>query len=388
MLVDLHAHFPMHLLPDSRQRTHDTLRAWTRRRWQARIVDLISRVANYQGPGDEPSVTEPLMRQGEVGVVLSVLYAPFDEMDLEEPYGAKPRPSYASDVLAQLEMVEDAVSGDGAGIGVAHSPAELDALLGEERIALVHCVEGGFHLGPDEAAVRETIRTLAARGVAYITVAHLFWRRIATSAPALPFLPDWLYHLVFPQPHTGLSPLGQTVVEAMVEEGILVDITHMSGQALLDTFAVLDRRDPERRIPLLATHMACRFGRLEYCLDDDTIRRVAERGGVLGCILCQHYMTDGLRDGADSFEQSVEVLCRHIDRLHDLTGSFDAIGIGSDLDGYIKPALPGLQHMGHMRALQDSLRERYGAENAAKICSENALRVLRSAWGSRVGAGR
>jgi microsomal dipeptidase-like Zn-dependent dipeptidase len=56
------------------------------------------------------------------------------------------------------------------------------------------------------------------------------------------------------------------------------------------------------------------------------------------------------------------------------------VGIGSDLDGYIKPALPGLEHMGRMRSLQESLRERYGAENAERISSGNALRVLRSAW--------
>jgi hypothetical protein len=82
MLIDLHAHFPMHLLPDGTRRSHDHVRAYARQRWQAKIVDLISRLANYQGPGDRPSVTGALMREGDVGAVLSVLYAPFDEMDL------------------------------------------------------------------------------------------------------------------------------------------------------------------------------------------------------------------------------------------------------------------------------------------------------------------
>jgi microsomal dipeptidase-like Zn-dependent dipeptidase len=100
---------------------------------------------------------------------------------------------------------------------------------------------------------------------------------------------------------------------------------------------------------------------------------------VLGCILCEHYITSGLGK-VRSYEDSVEALCKHIDRINELTGSFDAIGIGSDLDGYIKPALPGLEHMGKMRPLQASLGERYGAEDAEKICSQNALRVLRSAW--------
>jgi microsomal dipeptidase-like Zn-dependent dipeptidase len=128
--------------------------------------------------------------------------------------------------------------------------------------------------------------------------------------------------------------------------------------------------------------MACRFGRLGYCLSDDTISRVAKRGGLLGCILCEHYITSGLRTRVHSYEDSFDVLCEHIDRIREVTGSFDFVAIGSDLDGYIKPALPGLEHMGHMQALQESLRERYGSEAADKICSGNALRVLRSAWSS------
>ncbi|MGA2926362.1 MAG: membrane dipeptidase [Solirubrobacteraceae bacterium] len=68
------------------------------------------------------------------------------------------------------------------------------------------------------------------------------------------------------------------------------------------------------------------------------------------------------------------------DHVGELTGSCDHIAIGSDLDGYIKPALCGLEHMGRMSALQRSLRERYGAQDADKICAGNALRVLRGAW--------
>src|SRR5947209_14055654 len=92
MLVDLHAHYPMHVLPDEQRDTHGRVLDWARerRRWQALIVNLISKLFNYQGPGDTPSVTEKLMRDGDVGVVLSVLYSPFDEMDLDKHYGAPP----------------------------------------------------------------------------------------------------------------------------------------------------------------------------------------------------------------------------------------------------------------------------------------------------------
>jgi microsomal dipeptidase-like Zn-dependent dipeptidase len=383
MLVDLHAHFPMHLLPDEQQQTHEHARTWWRRRAQAFVVGLISRLANYQGPDDSPSVTEGLMRDGEVGVTLSVLYQPLDEMDLTQAYGAPPRESYFEDILAQHQTVEDYVKAHASDVAIAHSPSELDALLGSGAPILIHAVEGGFHVGRNAAEIQRNVHALADLGVAYVTVAHLFFRDVATNAPALPFLPDWLYNRVFPQRKgQGLTSVGHALVEAMVDEGILIDITHMRSESIKDVFRLLDTRDPGKDIPVIATHMAYRFGGLGYCFDDETIIGVAARGGILGCILCEHYITRGL-PGAKAFAGSVEALCRHIDKVHELTHTYDNVAIGSDLDGYIKPALPGLEHMGRMAELQRALRARYGDTDAEKICSGNALRVLRADWGKK-----
>jgi microsomal dipeptidase-like Zn-dependent dipeptidase len=267
---------------------------------------------------------------------------------------------------------------------VAHDPAELDAALAAGRLALVHCVEGGFHLGGETAAVERNVAELARRGVAYVTVAHLFYRGVATNAPALPFLPDSLYRWVFRQPGTGLTDLGEALVRAMVREGVLVDVTHMGKASLGDTFALLDEVDPERRVPVLATHMACRFGHLEYNLTDETIARIGERGGVCGAILCDHYARDGLRrDTEDTFGGSVDAICRQIDRVRAVTRSDDHAAIGSDLDGYIKPMLAGLEDMSRMKPLAEALHERYGPTLADAVCSGNALRVLRSGWTRR-----
>jgi microsomal dipeptidase-like Zn-dependent dipeptidase len=383
MLVDLHAHFPMHLLVDEQQRTHERARVWLRQRWQGRVVELISRVANYQGPSDSPSVTEQQMREGEVGVALSMLYQPFDEIDLTESYGAPPRASYFNDLVDQRQTVEDYVRDHAGEVAIAHSVSELDSLLDGGIPILIHAVEGGFQLGRDPAEVRRNVQELAGLGIAYVTVAHLFFRDVATNAPALPFLPDWLYNMAFPQAKgEGLTPLGHAVVDAMVDEGILIDLTHMRTESIKDVLAQLDARDPGREIPVLATHMAYRFGGLQYSFDDETIKAVAARGGVLGCILCEHFMTSGL-SVASSLEGSLEALCRHIDKIHEVTGSYDNIGIGSDLDGYIKPALPGLEDMSRMKELQAHLRTRYGDTDAEKICRGNALRALRAEWGRK-----
>ena len=61
-------------------------------------------------------MTEQLMHDGDVGVALSMLYQPFDEIDLTQSYGAPPRDSYFKDIVDQRQTVEDYVdahAGDG-----------------------------------------------------------------------------------------------------------------------------------------------------------------------------------------------------------------------------------------------------------------------------------
>lgn len=167
----------------------------------------------------------------------------------------------------------------------------------------------------------------------------------------------------------------------MVRERVLVDVTHMSPHSLADTFALLDGLDPERATPLIASHIACRFGSREYNLIDETIARIAERRGVMGVILCDHVVTEGLRRRRTrTFEQSIELICRHVDRIHDVTGSHDHTAIGSDLDGYIEPTVSGIATMADLPRLRAALAARYGEDVAQLICRENPLRVLRAGW--------
>jgi membrane dipeptidase len=376
VLVDLHAHYPMHLIPPEQADTKAAILAQRPdSRWKAIVVDLLSRRLNYQGPKGAPSVTVELMRAGRVGAVLSMLYSPLDEMDLSLPYGSPPKPGYFDNLVAQMQLVEDHVATEPLGATVAHDMAALDAALAAGTTAIVHAIEGGFALGSTPAEVDANVTDLAGRGVAYVTLAHLFWRGVATNAPALPFLPDWLYRLIFPSPEVGLSDLGAAAARAMARERVLVDITHMSERAIADTFSTLG---PET--PVLASHMACRFGKLSYNLTDDVIREVGRRGGVMGVIVCEHYTKDGLRRKVKTFDESMELIYAHIDRVREVTGSDDHAAIGSDLDGWIKPALPGLEHLGRMRYVQDALTTKYGAGVAEKISSGNLLALLRRAW--------
>ncbi len=391
MIVDLHAHYPMHLLPRA---PGDPLKVLSTGedgdRWRDRgnqaLVRVASLFANYESPTSGPGVTIARMREGGVGVCCSVLYSFWDEFDLTLwRRGTPPQASYFPTLERQIDTVERRLVERHIGrAALVRNPTELDVAVDNGTLAIIHTLEGGFHVGHDPESVDANVTTLAHRGVASIAPAHLIYRGVATNAAALPFLPDWVYHLVFRQPHHGLTDLGEALVRAMVRERMLIDITHMSDASLRDTFELLDDLDPGRTLPIIGSHIACRFGGLEYSITDDTIARVAARGGVLGVLFCDHFVRDGLRRRpVADLEGSLDLIAKHVDRIARVAGGHHVAALGSDLDGFIKPMLPGLEHMGRMADLVAGLERRYGTQVAGAIAGDNALRVLRGGWRGR-----
>lgn len=224
------------------------------------------------------------------------------------------------------------------------------------------------------------MQTLARRGVAYITLAHLFFRQVAANAPALPFLADPLYDVVFPQEKgAALTERGEAAVRAMVEHGVIVDISHMRADAIEETFALLDELDPSGEVPVISSHAGYRFGGQRYMHDEATVRQIARRDGVVGLIFAQHQLNDGVRKESKTLAESVEVIRRHLDELARITGGHRHVALGTDFDGFIKPTMGGIEDM---RALEDVERElhRLYPNDATAIGFENALRVLRATW--------
>lgn len=382
MVADLHAHYPMHVASELRGETLRRMTAPGRRatggdRARAWILRQAKRFFSDRTHDSGHRVTVELMRKGDVGVALSVLYTPFAEMDFGLPPGSPPRSSYFDQLCDQLGRVERDVASQPPGQArVAHGPGELDAALAAGEVALVHCVEGGFHLGADTEEIARNVPKLAQAGVAYVTLAHLFFRDVATNANALPFMGDRLYRLLFPQPSEGLTGLGRAAVEAMVAEGILIDVSHMDEPSLRET---LDMLEDHPSVPVVASHSAFRFGKQAYNLEPEFVKRIKDRGGVIGLIFAQHQARDGTGMKARDFDESFALLCRHIDRISELTGSRAHVAIGSDLDGFIKPTLGGLDDMSSMGRLREELVGKYKGDGEL-IASENILRVLRGHW--------
>jgi microsomal dipeptidase-like Zn-dependent dipeptidase len=384
-VVDLHVHYPMRLLGGV-EAPRDVVRGMVRvrgreaGRLRAFVLMLAARIANFRHWDGTWRVDPQLLEQGGVRVACSVLYRPFDEMDLDEDYGAAPEAAYFGHLVELMDATERDVAAHGHVL--VRRAADLERARLDGKIAFVHCIEGGFHLGATEAEVAAHVHELAGRGVAYITLAHLFWRRVAACAPAIPFLPDPVYNVLFPQRgDAGLSPLGEAAVRAMYRERVLVDISHMRDDAIDATFALIDRLDREagadrKAYPVIASHAGYRFGAQKYNLSRRTIERVVERGGVIGLIFAQHQINDGLRKrDTRLLRQSMDVLDRHITEINRIAGSGDHIAIGSDLDGFIKPTLGGIESAADLSPFAQAVRARY-PELAERLLSENALRVL------------
>ena len=393
MIVDLHTHYPMHVLaadPGIAPRVASPLPPDLLHRLRRVILRIANEVANYPNDGREPAVTAARLRESPIRIALSVLYIPFDEMDLDATYGSPPAPHYFANLLDLLQEINHHVAtSDSEHVAVATSLAEARAIAASGRTALIHAVEGGFHLGDTQAAIEANVAELAARGVAYVTVAHLFWRQIATNAPAIPFISDQSYDQLFPQPESGLGELGHALLREMVRNGILIDVAHMSRDALGETMALLEVIDPAKRVPVFSTHGACRaINDTEYNLHDDDIASIMARDGVIGLIASSHWMSPNGRTTRD-IDESVGVLLKHIDHIEHLaTRAGRRVGhhytaIGSDQDGFIKPPLAGLELPSGYARVAEVLNLRYGEEAAERICRGNAERVLQS-WGVRV----
>ena len=379
MVTDLHSHLPMYLFEQWAQGEDDVhpvrtvARARTLRRpdkFRALLIRTLSRKLNRRTEMSGPRVTFEQIERGSFRVVFSVIYSPIAEIDLSRGFVSDPLDDYFGHVMHQIGLVEGSA---GDGVAIVRDKAQYTAARKAGKPAIVHCIEGGMHLGASDAAIRRNVAALADKGIVYITIAHLFWRGYAENVNAIPFIPNRMYDVLFKAPEKGLTDRGEVAVRAMAQHGILVDISHMHPRALADTWELLDEVAPT--MPVIASHAGFRFHGNPYMLDTDSIGRIASRGGVIGLIMGQHLLGE-----TKTAEDTPPLLFRHINRIRDITGSYDHIGIGSDLAGFIKPTVTAVENADDLADLLPALRREYGTQVANKIAYGNAERVLKELW--------
>lgn len=249
-------------------------------------------------------------------------------------------------------------------------------------------------MGMENGAPIETLADVAyfhKRGIRYVTLTHGKDNRISDSSY------DSLHT------HHGLSDYGREVVREMNRVGIMVDVSHLSDEAIRDVLQVANR-------PLIATHSGCRHFTpgFERNLSDSLILGIAKTGGVIQVPFSMYFLGNKYRDAWHKAEAEMEKrkipefgpeaaavlkelvrqgepvyatvrdVADHIDYIKNLAG-IDHVGLGSDFDG-VGLALPHdlADVSAYPRLIAELMRRGYSDRDIKKICSGNVLRVWKA----------
>lgn len=122
----------------------------------------------------------------------------------------------------------------------------------------------------------------------------------------------------------GLTERGREFVTRMEELGMIPDVSHLSDRGFYDVLAVTKK-------PFVASHSDART----VCanvrnMTDDMIRKLAERGGVMGLNYCADFLEE--MPAGRKNPGTIAAVVRHARHIADV-GGIEVLGLGSDFDG-------------------------------------------------------
>ena len=166
----------------------------------------------------------------------------------------------------------------------------------------------------------------------------------------------------------GLKPAGKALLGALAARRIVADVSHLNRAGFYDALeseaAVIASHSNCERV-LLATRRESEdcFFSCRRSLNDDQIRALIDRGGLIGLNFCRSFLGDPGDDGPAA-------VLRHASHILELGGAH-VLAIGSDFDGCeMHPALAGVDRM---PALRDFLSTHgFDAPLLDRIFFENA----------------
>lgn len=180
----------------------------------------------------------------------------------------------------------------------------------------------------------------------------------------------------------GLLPLAKSLLDALGQAGIIVDLTHTTDQSFWE---ILDLYDG----PVAASHHNCRAlvpGQRQ--LTDDMIRAIAERGGVIGAAFDAWMLDPEWQRDVPCYEQvtraTLETVVDHLDHIAQVLGNARHCGIGSDLDGGFgyEQAPRDVNTIADLQRLRVILDRRgYSDEDVRNVLHGNWIRLLKQTWG-------
>ena len=332
---------------------------------------------------DTRTLTPPLhtdiarLRAGRLGAQFWSVYVPASLKGAEA----------TAKVFGQIDLTRRIVAAHRDVFEIADSADDIVRIHRRGKIASMFGIEGGEAINGDLALLREFRRA----GVLYMTLTHSLttaWADSATDAPK----------------HGGLSPFGEDVIREMNKVGMLVDLSHVSAEAMHDALRVTTA-------PVIFSHSSA-FGVSSHPrnVPDDVLRLLPANGGVVMVNFYPVFLSDAVWDWSSrrAAEEArlkvrhpgnpdavtaglvawaaanarpatdIALVADHIDHIRKVAG-VDHVGIGSDFDGV--PYLPtGLEGVETYPALfVELMRRGWSDADLAKLAGGNVLRALRRA---------
>jgi membrane dipeptidase len=320
------------------------------------------------------------LRQGRVGGQFWSVYVSASRPGLDQ----------IKATLEQIDLVQLMIRRYPETFALTTTAAEVRVAHKTGRIASMIGVEGGGQI--DESF--SVLRAYKQLGAGYLTLTHsktISWADSATDAPQ----------------HGGLTKFGEEVVRELNRLGMLVDLSHVSEETMLDALAVT-------RAPVIFSHSSARA----LCdhprnVSDLVLRKVAENGGVVMINFAPGYISEERRQwsAARAAEEvrlggssgiyvgqpdkakaalaawevknpkpvvTVRQVADHVDHVAKVAGH-DHVGLGGDYDGL--PELP--QSMDGVEAypllLAELMQRGWSDADIAKLAGGNILRVMEAA---------
>ena len=304
---------------------------------------------NYVTGIDSTQVDLPSMEAGGLDAAFFSLYQ--EQGDDLTPAGYADAFAIAMDKLLAIRRLTTEMAPDR--IGLATSADDVRRIAGEGRLVALLGMENGYALGENAGNVRR----FAELGVRYLSLAHNGNNQLADSNTSEADGTRW----------NGLSRLGQEVVAEANRWGVVLDISHPSKEANLQTMAL-------SRAPVMASHSSVR-GLTDHArnLDDEQLLALARNGGVVHVTAYPAFLRIPGREGRVGVTELVD----HIDYIVDLIG-IDHVGISSDFDG--GGGIEGWDDASETpNVTLELVRRGYSEVDIAKIWGGNVLRVLEEA---------
>jgi membrane dipeptidase len=232
------------------------------------------------------------------------------------------------------------------------------------RIASLIGVEGG-HCIDESLTILEMFYALGAR---YMTLTHnhnTSWADSATDERRI----------------GGLNSFGRQVVQTMNQLGMLVDLSHVSKEVMMDGLSITTA-------PAIFSHSSARaLVDVPRNVPDDVLSLLAKNGGICMVAFVSDFVSaefaqwfgkkDRKEPGAPPIV-TVEDVADHIEHIREIAG-IDHVGIGADFDGATNMPV-GLNDVSTYPLLMDTLTNRgWSLPELEQLRSGNILRVLRDA---------